>query len=162
MNALSQTNLLDEFSRIRSWRKTICDYATTGCHVDLALEAEDLMPAVQLLFDDGYFLEDLTGVDLAEGIMLVYHFDRYDVSRRVVLRMITPHEPRTAPSITGIFSGADWHERECFDFFGVVFENHPNLNPLLLPDDLEMHPLIKKSGRRQFYSLIPLRQTVDG
>lgn len=162
MKIRTQHHLPNELSKIRTWRKTLCHHATTGCHVDLALETEDLISGVQILFDAGYFLEDIAGVDLLEGIMLVYHFDRYDMSARVILRMIAPHETRTAPSITGIFSGADWHERECFDFFGVVFENHPNLKPLLLPDDLGMHPLIKTSGRKPFYSLIPLGQTVDG
>ena len=85
----------------------------------------------------------------------------YDAAQRVVLRVTVPHAAKQAPSIAAIFSGADWHERECFDFFGVVFENHPGLKPLLLPDDLNLHPLIKEKDRRSIYSLLPLTQVVD-
>ncbi|MGD9972890.1 MAG: NADH-quinone oxidoreductase subunit C [Desulfatirhabdiaceae bacterium] len=161
MKTLSPFSLPDEFPRIRAWRKTTCDFQATGCHVDMSLDAGDLIGAVQDLFEKGYFLEDITGVDVTEGFLLVYHFDRYDVSRRVILRIIVDRETPTAPSITRIYSGADWHERECFDFFGVIFENHPNLKPLLLPDDLGEHPLVKKDGRRSIHSLIPIQQTVD-
>jgi NADH-quinone oxidoreductase subunit C len=72
-----------------------------------------------------------------------------------------PHAAKHAPSIAAIFSGADWHERECFDFFGVTFDNHPGLKPLLLPDDLGQHPLLKEKDRRSIYGLLPLAQAVD-
>jgi len=117
---------------------------------------------VRLLFEQGYFLEDIAGVDVAEGILIVYHFDRYDASGRVALRLTVPHAAKKAPSIAAIFSGADWHERECYDFFGVEFENHPDLKPLLLPDDLGIHPLLKDKDRKSLFSLLPLRQMVDG
>jgi NADH-quinone oxidoreductase subunit C len=52
------------------------------------------------------------------------------------------------PSISDIFQGADWHERECCDFFGVTFDGHPNLIPLLLPDNFGFHPLIKDEKKR--------------
>ena len=67
----------------------------------------------------------------------------------------------SVPSIVSVFSGADWHERECFDFFGVVFENHPNLKPLLLPDDLGFHPLLKEKNRQSLYAVLPFDQLVD-
>lgn len=161
MSPAPENRLPAELEPIRAWRKTAGDYPRSGCHFDLYLDAEHLLPAVRLLFDRGYFLEDLAGVDVEEGIMLVYHFDRYDTARRVALRVTVPHTAKKAPSIAAIFSGADWHERECFDFFGVVFENHPGLKPLLLPDDSDLHPLIKEKDRRSIYSLLPLTQVVD-
>jgi NADH-quinone oxidoreductase subunit C len=161
MNPIPENRWPAELESIPAWRKTSGDYPRSGCHFNLCLDVDDLLPAVRLLFDRGYFLEDIAAIDVEEGIMLVYHFDRYDACRRVVLRLVVPHATKSAPSIAAIFSGADWQERECFDFFGIVFENHPGLKPLLLPDDLGQHPLIKAKDRRSIYALLPLAQLVD-
>jgi NADH-quinone oxidoreductase subunit C len=47
------------------------------------------------------------------------------------------------PTLSAIYPGADWHERETHDFFGVIFSGHPDLTPLLLPEDADFHPLRK-------------------
>ena len=47
------------------------------------------------------------------------------------------------PTISHIYQGANWHERETHDFFGIIFSGHPNLEPLLLPEDADFHPLLK-------------------
>lgn len=47
------------------------------------------------------------------------------------------------PTITGVYGGANWHERECHEMFGIDFEGHPHLINLYLPDDFEGHPLLK-------------------
>ncbi len=161
MSPLPMDRLPPELESIPAWRSTPGGYARSGCHFDLCLEADHLLPAVRRLFDHGYFLEDIVGVDVEEGFMLIYHFDRYEAARRVALRLTVPHAAPRAPSIAAVFSGADWHERECFDFFGVQFENHPGLKPLLLPEDLAQHPLVKEKDRRSLYALMPLAQVVD-
>jgi NADH-quinone oxidoreductase subunit C len=161
MNPAPEASLPVELESIPVWCRTSGDYPRSGCHCNLCLDIDDLLPTVRLLFDNGYFLEDITAVDVEEGIMLVYHFDRFDVCRRVALRLVVPHAAKSAPSIAAIFSGADWHERECFDFFGILFENHPGLKPLLLPDDLGQHPLMKTKDRRSIYALLPMAQIVD-
>jgi NADH-quinone oxidoreductase subunit C len=161
MSSEQETRLIAQLSQIQSWCKARGDYAQSGHHASFFVTAPHLLPAVRLLMDQGYFLESIAGVDVEEGIMLVYHFDRYDRSERVVLRLIAPHADKAAPSIASVFSGADWHERECFDFFGVVFTDHPGLKPLLLPDDLGVNPLLKLQGRKSLHSLLPLGQLVD-
>jgi NADH-quinone oxidoreductase subunit C len=158
MTSEKETRLLAQLNDIQAWCKAPGDYAKSGHHVSFFLEAEHLLPAAKLLLDKEYFLESIAGVDMEEGVMLAYHFDRYDRSERVLLRLLVPQDDKKAPSIVSVYSGANWHERECFDFFGVVFENHPELKPLLLPDDLGINPLVKEKGRKSMYSLLPLGQ----
>jgi NADH-quinone oxidoreductase subunit C len=58
---------------------------------------------------------------------------------KVGLAADDPH----VPSVTALFPTADWHEREVWDLFGLVFDGHPDLVRILLPDDWEGHPLRK-------------------
>ena len=59
------------------------------------------------------------------------------------LRTQVPGSDGHLPTVTGVWPGANWHERETFEMFGIVFDGHPNLVPLLLPDGFEGHPLRK-------------------
>ncbi|MFJ6798584.1 NADH-quinone oxidoreductase subunit C [Streptomyces sp. NPDC091268] len=63
--------------------------------------------------------------------------------RRLLLRTTVPHSAPALPSAVAVYAGAEWHERETFEMFGVVFSEHPNLVPLLLPENFEGHPLRK-------------------
>ncbi len=123
-----------------------CSYAKHGYHLDAQLSPEQLLPAAVILIESGFFIETITGVDWIKAGQLeaIYDFSRYDFDLcRVVLRIRTPRNKPTLPSITGIYSGANWHERETHDFFGIVFSGHPHLIPLLLPEDADFHPLLK-------------------
>lgn len=161
MTSEHEARVIAQLGGIEAWCKAQGDYAKSGHYASFFLEAKDLLPAARLLLDQGYFLESIAGVDASEGVMLVYHLDRYDRSERVVLRLLVPQEDKKAPSIVSVYSGANWHERECYDFFGVVFDGHPELKPLLLPDDLGVNPLVKEQGRKSLHSLLPLGQLVD-
>ncbi|MFD3698957.1 NADH-quinone oxidoreductase subunit C [Streptomyces sp. NPDC058646] len=63
--------------------------------------------------------------------------------RRLLLRTTVPHTAPALPSAVAVYAGAEWHERETFEMFGVTFTDHPNLVPLLLPENFEGHPLRK-------------------
>lgn len=63
--------------------------------------------------------------------------------RRLLLRTTVPHSAPSLPSAVPVYAGTEWHERETFEMFGIVFTNHPNLVPLLLPENFEGHPLRK-------------------
>ncbi|MBT2457284.1 NADH-quinone oxidoreductase subunit C, partial [Streptomyces sp. ISL-86] len=63
--------------------------------------------------------------------------------RRLLLRTTVPHSAPSLPSAVAIYAGAEWHERETFEMFGVVFTDHPHLVHLLLPENFEGHPLRK-------------------
>lgn len=123
-----------------------CSYAACGYHLDLQLSDGQLLTATALLFKNGFFLETITGVDWIKENQLeaVYDFSRYDFDLcRIVIRTRVPRENPVIPTITGIYSGANWHERETHDFFGIEFQGHPHLIPLLLPEDADFHPLLK-------------------
>jgi NADH:ubiquinone oxidoreductase subunit C len=63
--------------------------------------------------------------------------------RRLVVRTTVPHDAPALPTATGVYAGAGWHERETHEMFGVDFAGHPHLDPLLLPEGFEGHPLRK-------------------
>lgn len=74
---------------------------------------------------------------------VVYDFNHYEALCRVTMRARVPRSLPELPTISDIFPGANWHERETHDFFGIVFVGHPCLAPLLLPEDADFHPLRK-------------------
>lgn len=125
------------------------DVEKTGLALQAFVTAEELRPAVTRLYEQDYMLEDVSVVDGKEGFLVVWHFDLMGERKRIALRMLVPHDLPHVPSIADIFQGSEWHERESSDFFGILFEGNPNPVPLLLPDDMTDHPLIKEERQRQ-------------
>lgn len=103
------------------------------------------------------YLECLSGVDYPDKNVLhvVYHLFSYTRRHRVVLKVVVPREAPTLPTVSSIWSAANWQERECYDLLGVVFEGHPNLRRILLPDDWVGHPLRKDYKEQPDYHGIP-------
>ncbi len=90
------------------------------------------------------FLRCLTGIDqMEEGIELVYSLFSYTNRHAVHVKVMLPPEDPTIDSVTSVWIGADWHERETAEMFGVTFVGHPNPKHLLLDDDMTIHPLLK-------------------
>jgi NADH-quinone oxidoreductase subunit C len=94
------------------------------------------------------FFDWLTGVDQLDadtdaGFDVVSHLWSMAAHEHLFLRTRVPGDDARLATLTGVFSGASWHERETFEMFGLTFEGHPNLVPLLLPDGFEGHPLRK-------------------
>lgn len=90
------------------------------------------------------FLRCLTGIDqMEQGIELVYSLFSYSNRHVVHIKVLLPPEDPTIDSITPVWIGADWHERETAEMFGVTFVGHPNPKHLLLDDDMTIHPLLK-------------------
>jgi NADH-quinone oxidoreductase subunit C len=86
----------------------------------------------------------LTAVDWKEqGLEVVTRLDNLEAGVAVSMRTRLPAASPRCPTLTGLFRGADWMERECYDMFGVVFEGHPDLRRILLGDDWEGYPLRK-------------------
>ena len=129
-------------------RCLLTDYAAKGYHLDLTVSPGQLLPAVKMLDGNGFGLDAITGVDwIAQQAMeVVYDFFHPAGGLRVVIRTQVPRDNPSVPTVSAIFPGANWHERETHDFFGIVFEGHPNLVPILLPEDATFHPLRKDFG----------------
>lgn len=135
----------------------LADPASRGIHVDAWVPAERLRDAVQALRDREFLIEDVIGVDAAPEMMVVYHFHRLEGGCRLQLRVRTDRENPKVPTIQDIFPGANWHEREQHDFYGVEFEGHPDLSPLVLPEDAgDLRPLRKDEKKlKSLDDLIP-------
>lgn len=122
------------------------DYAVHGYHLDAQVDPDQLLEAITIIDEHEFFIETITGVDWIKENQLevVYDFSRYDFDTcRVVVRTRVDRDNPEVPTITGIYAGANWHERETHEFFGIKFAGHPHLIPLLLPEDADFHPLLK-------------------
>jgi NADH-quinone oxidoreductase subunit C len=131
------------------------DYAADGFHHRHTASAERLPEIARAFLDAGYQLEMLSGEDRREdlkAIRLVYTFNRFggELDRHAVVVDLPPEIPgASAPSVSAVYQAADWFEREVFDMYGVVFESHPNLKRILLPEDADFHALLKDFGRME-------------
>jgi len=121
------------------------DYSTRGFHCDATVTPDQVVTAARIMDGAGFFIEAVTGVDwLAEGTMeVVYDYSATVFLCRVAVRTRVDRENPELPTISNVFPGANWHERETHDFFGIRFAGHPDLSPLLLPEDADFHPLRK-------------------
>lgn len=94
------------------------------------------------------FLTDLTAVDYLEmeapgRLAVVYCLRNVDNMNQVLIKAFLPADETEIDSAVGMWSSAEWLEREVWDLFGIKFKGNPNLKRILLPDDYEGHPLLK-------------------
>jgi len=97
----------------------------------------------ELRFD---LLEDLSGVDMYTPIdrfQVVYHVFSLKNKFRLRLKVMVDESDPKVPTVSTVWSTANWHEREAYDMFGIVFEGHPDLRRLYMPDEFEYFPLRK-------------------
>ena len=105
------------------------------------------------------FLADLCGVDRGAEeeprFEVNYHLFSTNLRHRLRLKVLLNEDDAHVPTVTGVWRTANWHERETFDLFGVVFDGHPDLRRILLPDDWEGYALRKDFPLRGYepYSL---------
>lgn len=106
------------------------------------------------------YMECLTGIDWPDKneIHVVVHAFSYEHKHRVVLKVALPRSEPKMSTLTTVWSAANWQERECFDLVGVVFDGHPDLRRIVLPEDWEGHPLRKDYKEGAEYHGIPTRR----
>ncbi len=119
--------------------------------VSIIIKKERLKEIMSLLhFSSDYifdYLVDLCGVDYLNRktprFEVVYNLFSMKHRHSLRVRVQVDEDDPSVDSVTDIWKGADWHERECFDMYGIRFEGHPDLRRILMPEDWEGHPLRK-------------------
>jgi NADH-quinone oxidoreductase subunit C len=109
---------------------------------------EDLPFVAQMLRDDEALRFELcsgvSGVhypeDTGRELHAVYHFTSMTHNRRIRVEVTCPDGDAHLPSLVSIYPTLDWHERETYDMFGIIFDGHPALTRVLMPDDWPGHP----------------------
>jgi NADH/F420H2 dehydrogenase subunit C len=123
------------------------EFEVSHGQVVVRVPREDLVGFVDAAKVAGFrMFIDLCGVDYLDRdprFEVVVNLLSLEPPRRIRILVGVPGDDPTAPSITGVFPGADFYERETFDLFGIEFEGHPDLTRILLPDDWVGFPLRK-------------------
>jgi NADH-quinone oxidoreductase subunit C len=119
----------------------------------LTISKDILLPLCTKMKDELGFehVSSVCGVDTKTAFQTVYHISSYQnkVVAEIVVDNISYDQPEVE-SITPLWGGANWHERETYDMFGIRFLNHPKMERLLLADDFTFFPMRKDYvvGRR--------------
>jgi len=115
--------------------------------LSLTVPPESIIPAVNAIKNAGYnAFEDMTAVDWLPSeprYQLTYHILSHAFKQRVRMKAWVSEADPAIESITTVFPGANFYEREVFDLFGIRFEGHPNLRRIMMPEEWVGHPLRK-------------------
>jgi NADH-quinone oxidoreductase subunit C len=133
---------------ILAWKpEALLDAKFDRGELTLTIAREEIRAAAATVQAAGYnFFEDVTAVDWfpsSPRFQLSYHILSHAFKERIRLRVLLDGEDPAVDSITQVWPGANFYEREVFDLFGILFEGHPNLRRILMPDDWLGYPLRK-------------------
>ena len=109
---------------------------------------------------DFTFMMDLTAVDhlpRQPRFELVVHLKSLNLRHRLRVKVAVPETAPEVDSIAGLWTSADWYERECQEMYGIVFKGHPDMKHLLLYDGFQGFPLRKDYDKGHAQPLVPLR-----
>ena len=122
---------------------------------------ESIKLVAQFLKEDRGFTHfiDTVGNDRNERKLrfeVVYNLRNPETNERIFLKVQCDERDPHIPSVVSIWSGANWNEREVFDMFGIIFDGHPDMRRMYMPDDFEYHPLRKDFPLLGIEGSIPL------
>ena len=113
--------------------------------------AENISEVLRFLKEDKElqfnYLTDITGIHIPEqslSIGVIYHLHSLVNNVRVRIKVFLDENAPNIPTATVLWEGANWMERETYDFFGIIFEGHPNLIRILNVDDMTVFPMRKE------------------
>jgi NADH-quinone oxidoreductase subunit C len=134
---------------------------TDDLHPRIHIDAKDFREIAEFLYRDPElkldWLANHSGVDyVADNQMAcVYDLWSFDLRHTFAVKVFTPRESPSIPSVADLWPAADWHEREAYDMFGIDFPGHPDLRRILCADDWEGFPLRKDYVFPREYHGIP-------
>jgi len=131
-----------------SWDKAIEKVVVDHDELTLHVRPSELVAIAKTLRDEpGLRFELCLGVSGVHypkykdrELHAVYHFRSITHNRRIRLEVSVPDANPHIPSIMSVYPTNDWHEREAYDFFGIIFDGHPHLIRIMMPDDWQGHP----------------------
>ena len=97
------------------------------------------------------------GTDDRTNLWSVYHLYSLARNHRAVVKVKCSRDNPVVPTLTGVWAGMNWHERETYDLYGIRYEGHPDLRRILLPEDWTGHPMRKDYTFPDEYQGIPLK-----
>jgi NADH-quinone oxidoreductase subunit C len=123
------------------------DYKKTGYHLEVKITDVQVQNFAKTMYDLEFYLDFVSAVHVTPCIQVIYQFAHFGEACRINAKSMV-NEAGEIPTISDIFQGANWHERETHDFYGVVFTGHPDLRTLLLSEeDADLKPLMKKEDK---------------
>jgi NADH-quinone oxidoreductase subunit C len=133
---------------ILSWKpEALTDARFDRGELTLTIAEDDIRSAAATVKEAGYnAFQDVTAVDWYPNnprFQLSYHIVSHKYKELLRLRVLVDEANPSVQSITEVWPGANYYEREVFDLFGIRFEGHPNLRRIMMPDDWQGHPLRK-------------------
>ncbi|WP_234736691.1 NADH-quinone oxidoreductase subunit C [Tellurirhabdus bombi] len=148
---------------IRQFGEDVYDFDDPHGLLTLSTTREQLIPMLQYLKDHSLyqisFLTDITGVHFpddpnpAREFCVVYHLHGLVQNFRIRIKVFLAEADLHIPTASTLYASANWMERETYDFFGILFDGHPNLTRILNMDDMDYFPM-----RKQYELEDPTRQ----
>lgn len=159
MSQLTADALLGQFPFLTA--RDSLDFVAVNC------PAAELVAFAKTLRDTHGFsmLADLCGMDWDKAsprFSVIYHFYNGDTKQFLRVNCAAPDDTAPAvPSLTGLYPGANWHEREAYDLMGVTFTGHPDLRRILMWDGYPYHPLRKEFPLAGIDTELPAADTAE-
>ncbi len=160
---MAETKILHEYvEKLRAENSAwVADLKDSCGEVTITVPRESIVEACRFLKTKHGFdmLADLNGADRGPEeeprFEVLYHLFSTKHFNRLRLKVLLSEDAPNVPTVSTVWKTANWHERETFDMFGVIFDGHPDLRRILLPSDFDGHALRKDYPLRGYepYSL---------
>lgn len=137
---------------VRKFGEDVFDFEEPFGMLTLSTKRESIIPILEYLknhpeFKIG-FLTDITGIhypdNAGQEFCVVYHVHSFIQNFRARIKVFLTETDLHIPTATQLYASANWMERETFDFFGIIFDGHPNLKRILNMDEMDYYPMRKE------------------